>query len=36
MRKATPRLGPWGDEVDEQATDGHADRERVRQLDSPP
>ncbi len=36
MGKAGPRLGPWGDDLEEQATEGHADRERVGQLDSPP
>lgn len=36
MRGAGTRLGPRGDDVEEQATDGDADRERVRQLDSPP
>jgi hypothetical protein len=32
MRKASPRLGPRSDQVEEQATEGHADRERVEQL----
>ena len=36
MREASSRLGPRSDHVEEQATDGHADRERVGQVDSPP
>jgi hypothetical protein len=36
MRKAGPRLGPWSDDLEEQATERHADREWVGQLDSPP
>jgi hypothetical protein len=31
-RKSGSRLGPRRDDVEQQATDGHPDRERVRQL----
>lgn len=31
MGKASPRLGPRGNDVEEQATEGYADRERVGQ-----
>jgi hypothetical protein len=36
MSEADTRLGPRDDQLEEQATEGHADRERVRQLVSPP
>jgi hypothetical protein len=36
MRTARGRLGPRGDDVEEQTNEGHADRERVKQLNSPP
>ncbi len=32
MGKASPRLGPRHDDIEEQATESHADRERVGQL----
>ncbi len=33
MHTASPRLGPRRDDIEEQATEGYADRERVGQLD---
>jgi hypothetical protein len=36
MSEAGSRLGPRDDPLEEQATEGHADRERIRQLGSPP
>ncbi len=36
MHTASPRLGPRNDDIEEQATEGYSDRERVGQLDSPP
>ena len=36
MRKSSPRLWPRHHHVEEQATERHADRERVGQLGSPP
>jgi hypothetical protein len=32
LRKASPRLGPWRNDIEEQATDCHTDREWVWQL----
>ena len=32
MRKSSPRLWPRHNHVEKQATERHADRERVRQL----
>src|ERR1700733_2544068 len=34
--RSSPRLWPWHDHVEEQATERHADRKRVGQLVSPP
>jgi hypothetical protein len=36
VSKSGSRLGPRDDQLEEQATYGDADRERVRQLGSPP
>jgi len=36
MRKSSARLWPWHHHVKEQATERHADRERIGQLASPP
>ena len=32
MQNSSPRLGPWNDDVEEQATERHADCEWVWQL----
>jgi hypothetical protein len=36
MRKSSARLWPGHNHVEEQATERHADRERIGQLASPP
>jgi hypothetical protein len=32
LGEAGPRLGPWYNNIEEQATEGHTDRERIWQF----